>query len=153
MLFIGESPPASGRFFYRADSGLYRAVRDVFQAANASITHENFLAQFRECGCYLIDACADPVDQLNLKERSAACLRSEPSLSRRIKRLQPDLIVSLVRSIRGNIDRAAAKADWHGPILDLPYPGRWIHHRQVFTAELLPYVKAVINHEHRPHRA
>ena len=23
LLFIGEAPPASGRFFYQADSGLY----------------------------------------------------------------------------------------------------------------------------------
>jgi hypothetical protein len=26
ILFVGESPPASGRFFYQADSGLYRAA-------------------------------------------------------------------------------------------------------------------------------
>ena len=31
LLFIGESPPASGRFFYHGDSGLYRAIREVFQ--------------------------------------------------------------------------------------------------------------------------
>jgi hypothetical protein len=31
LLFIGESPPASGRFFYRQDSGLYRAIRDAFR--------------------------------------------------------------------------------------------------------------------------
>ena len=35
ILFVGKSPPASGRFFYQADSGLYRAVREAFVAAIA----------------------------------------------------------------------------------------------------------------------
>jgi hypothetical protein len=35
ILFVGEAPPASGRFFYQADSGLYRAVRDTFVCPRA----------------------------------------------------------------------------------------------------------------------
>jgi hypothetical protein len=31
ILFVGEAPPASGRFFYSANSGLYRAMRDVLK--------------------------------------------------------------------------------------------------------------------------
>jgi hypothetical protein len=146
-LFIGESPPASGRFFYCGDSGLYRAVRDVFRAADPSISDENFLQRFRGCGCYLVDACTTPVDKLEPKARRAACVAGEPLLSRRIRRLQPYTIISLVRSIRGNVDRAVAKADWHGAILDVPYPGRWIRYRHVFITELLPYVRAVLNEE------
>jgi hypothetical protein len=144
ILFVGESPPASGRFFYRADSGLHRAVREVFQAADPAIRDEDFLQTFKKRGCYLIDLCEDPVDQLDPLARRAACRVGEDLLSRRIKRLQPETIVSLVRSIKSHIDRASANADWHGPILDVPYPGRWIRHRRIFTAELLPYVKALI---------
>ena len=144
ILFIGESPPASGRFFYSGNSGLYRAVRDVFQAVDPSIDDDSFLARFREYGCYLIDACPDPVDQLEAKERRAACVEGEASLSRTIRRLQPEMIVSLVRSIRENVERAIQMAGWHGPILDVPYPGRWIRHREIFTAELLPHVKALL---------
>ena len=33
ILFVGEAPPASGRFFYQADSGLYRAIREAFVKA------------------------------------------------------------------------------------------------------------------------
>ena len=43
LLFIGESPPASGRFFYRGDSGLYRAMRDAFHAVVPLSTDDNFL--------------------------------------------------------------------------------------------------------------
>jgi hypothetical protein len=144
VLFIGESPPASGRFFYRGDSGLYRAVRDLFQTADPSVSEENFLYRFRECGCYLIDTCPDPVNHLDPQARRAACVAGEPSLVRDIRRLQPETIVSLMRSIRDCIDRAAAKANWCGPILDVPYPGRWIRHRRVFMAKLLPYIQDVV---------
>jgi hypothetical protein len=143
MLFVGESPPASGRFFYSGNSGLYRAVRDLFQAADESINDETFLVRFREYGCYLTDLCPDPVDQLEPRARRAGCIESEPSLSRNIRRLQPEMIISLVRSIRENVERAAQRSGWHGPVLQVPYPGRWIRHREIFKAELLPYVKAV----------
>jgi hypothetical protein len=145
MLFIGESPPASGRFFYSGNSGLYRAVRDVFQIVDPSINDDTFLARFREYDCYLIDACRDPVDQLEPKARRAACIEGEAWLSRSIRRLHPEMIVSLVRSIRDNVERAIDMAHWHGPILHLPYPGRWIRHREIFSAELLPYVTALLD--------
>ena len=33
VLFVGEAPPASGAFFYRRDSGLYRALSTTFEEA------------------------------------------------------------------------------------------------------------------------
>jgi hypothetical protein len=58
-LFIGEAPPASGRFFYNRDSGLYRPLRDAFHYLDDSINDENFLSAFQAAGCYLIDLCSD----------------------------------------------------------------------------------------------
>jgi hypothetical protein len=55
ILFIGEAPPVSGRFFYQADSGLYRAFRETFVAAFPSLQPPEFLAEFRALGCYLVD--------------------------------------------------------------------------------------------------
>ncbi len=138
LLFVGEAPPASGRFFYNRDSGLYRALRDAFRLVDSAISDQNFLTVFRNSGCYLIDACARPVDHLDRKPRQAACLAGEALLSRRIESLQPQAIATLVRSIEANVDRAIARAGWHGPWLRLPYPGRWIHHRKVFQEALLP---------------
>ena len=136
LLFIGESPPASGRFFYHGDSGLYRAVRDAFRAVDPSITDEGFLTAFRTSGCYLIDLCREPVDDLDLRSRRAACQSGENSLSRTITRLQPLKIVTVVRSIEANVIRAAFQAGWQGPFLHLPYPGRWSRHRDVFVETL-----------------
>jgi hypothetical protein len=114
LLFIGEAPPASGRFFYNRDSGLYRAMQDAFCVIDPSITNESFLAVFQRAGCYLIDTCQHPIDRLDRQSRRAACVASEPLLSRRIRRLQPQAIVTLVRSIRNNVERATHRADWRG---------------------------------------
>ena len=143
LLFIGESPPASGRFFYRQDSGLYRALRDAFHALDQSIEDDRFLECFKEAGCYLIDVCPEPVDHLAGPRRRAACLASEPALARAIAWLQPAVIAILLRSIQSNVRRAADRAGWHGPVIDLPYPGRWIRHRQQFLRTLAPELKAL----------
>jgi len=141
MLFIGESPPASGRFFYRQDSGLYRAIRDAFRMVDPSITDDTFLEIFQNSGCYLIDACTDPVDQLDARSRRTACLAGELALTRNIRQLEPAAIVTLLNSIRDNVRRAAAQALWRGPILEVPYPGRWASHRKTFLERLVPQLK------------
>jgi hypothetical protein len=136
LLLIGESPPASGRFFYQQDSGLYRATREAFQIGDRSVSDTNFLEIFQARGCYLIDLCPDPVDQLQSKDRRAACLASESSLKRALGRLRPELIATVVRSIEENVERAAAAANWHGSIEHLPYPGRWSRHRDIYVQQL-----------------
>ena len=143
LLFIGESPPASGRLFYQCDSGLYRAIRDSFRAIDASLTDTEFLPVFQAAGCYLIDLCPFPVDQLDSAERRAACIAGEALLCRAIRRLQPEAVVTVVRSIKGKVDRAAACAGWQGRLIDLPYPGRWSRHRSLFVNALTPELRAI----------
>lgn len=142
LLFIGESPPASGRFFYQRDSGLYRAVRDAFRAAVPSLQDDDFLPAFQSAGCYLIDLCFDPVDHLDRHPRRAACLAAEPSLARRISQLQPESIAILLRSIQPNVERSLSRAGWDGPVLELPYPGRWERNRQAFLQKIVPHLSA-----------
>jgi hypothetical protein len=141
LLFIGESPPASGRFFYRRDSGLYRAIRDTFRTIDPSVTDETFLEVFRNSGCYLIDLCASPVDDLDVHSRRAACVAAEAMLTRKIRMREPAAIVVLVKSIRDNVRRATAGTGWRGPILELPYPGRWSNHREIFREGLAPQLE------------
>jgi hypothetical protein len=129
MLFIGEAPPVSGRYFYQADSGLYRAMRDAFRRVDPFVSDANFLDKFQTAGCYLIDLCPYPVDQWDEGARRAHRLANEPLLSRTIKKLQPEVIVSMLRAIHRNVERAASRAGWNGRFVQLPYPGRWIRHR------------------------
>jgi hypothetical protein len=145
LLFIGESPPASGRFFYRADSGLFRAMREVFQTADPSIRDETFLEWFQASGCYLIDLCPEPVDRLDAKSRREACQAAEASLSRAIARLRPSTIASVVHSIEGNVKNAVSRAHWDGTVIHLPYPGRWSRHKRAFVDALVPRVRELLS--------
>ncbi len=144
MLFIGESAPASGRFFYQADSGLYRAMRDAFRTVDPAIDDENFFAVFQASGCYLIDLCRRPVDGLDSKLRRAACRAGEESLSKAVIELRPAMIATLLRSIEGNVLRALLPTGWRGPIAHLPYPGRWARHKRIFENALVPIIAELI---------
>jgi hypothetical protein len=141
ILFVGESPPASGRFFYHADSGLYRAIHEAFVTALPALQGPDFLESFRDLGCYLVDLCVQPVDRMARKQRSKACRDGEVRLGRIIKRLQPEIIITVVRSIAPNVKRAQYRAMWSGECLELPYPGRWRDHRVAFVKALTPVLR------------
>jgi hypothetical protein len=76
--------------------------------------------------------------------RRTACIAGEALLARRIRSLQPNSIVTLVTSIRENVERAALRASWTGTMLTVPYPGRWIRHRKVFMELLVPHIKTLL---------
>lgn len=141
ILFVGESPPASGRFFYQADSGLYRAVRDTFATAFLLLPKSEFLDSFRSLGCYLVDLCGQPVDHMTRDARECACRAGEVRLARTIRELHPKIMVAVVRSIRQNVRRAQARAGWSDVYLELPYPGQWQRHRFEFERQLVPLLR------------
>ena len=150
VLFIGEAPPASGKFFYRGDSGLYRAFRAAFQLIDPSIADADFLRVFQASGCYLVDLCGRPVDQLPPASRRTVCIQGEVALCRSLKTLQPETIVAVLHSIRANVDRVITCAGWHGRRLDLPYPGRWKQYREVFIAQLTPLLRSLLSARTHP---
>jgi hypothetical protein len=144
ILFVGESPPASGRFFYQADSGLYRAVRDAFLTAFPPLKKTEFLDSFRSLGCYLVDLCGEPVDKMPRQARRSACRFGEVRLARTIRTLRPKIIVTVVRSINRNVRKAEDQAGWAGLRLELPYPGRWHRARMQFTRQLVPFLRKTV---------
>ena len=141
LLFIGESPPASGRFFYSSNSGLFRAMRDALFLAHPASKDKDFFAEFRERGCYLTDLSKNPVDDLEPKPRRAACEAGERALAKEIRQLNPNAIAILLRSIAGNCTRAITAAGWQGPIVQLRYPGRWASHREAFLEAIVPVLR------------
>jgi hypothetical protein len=142
ILFVGEAPPASGRFFYQRDSGLYRAVRKAFLDALPTLPADDFLDWFRALGCYLVDLCGRPVDHLSKKSRGKACRAGEPRLTRSLRQLRPEIVVALVRSIADNVKRAERRAAWSGVHIEVPYPGRWHQHRAAFLRTLKPLLRS-----------
>jgi hypothetical protein len=141
LLFVGEAPPASGRFFYQADSGLYRAIRGAFVAALPDLRDTDFLESFRALNCYLVDLCGRPVDRLDTAPRRQARTEGESRLSRIFRQLQPQVVITVVRSIVPNVLRAQQRSNWMGVHLVLPYPGRWKHHRAAFDELLIPVLR------------
>jgi hypothetical protein len=144
LLFVGEAPPASGRFFYKANSGLYRAIQDVFTRVFPTVQNEGFLDSFCYLGCYLVDLCGTPVDRLNNKQREKARIKAEVRLSQILKDTAPKILINVVKAISINVRRALELADWRCVCIDLPYPGRWKHHRIEFERGL----KAILRKEY-----
>jgi hypothetical protein len=145
ILFVGESPPASGRFFYQGDSGLYHAVKATFATAFPGLPKSEFLDSFRGLGCYLVDLCGQPVDHMTPHARECACRAGEIRLARTIRAIQPKIIVAIVRSIRTNVRRAQDQAGWSGLYLELPYPGRWRRYRIEFERQLVPVLRKYLD--------
>ena len=141
FLFVGEAPPASGRFFYAGDSGLYRTVRDAFEVAFPARRGSRFLDSFRAQGCYLVDLCREPVDRREMPARRRARREAEPSLARAVRRMRPDSVIIVVRSIAPNVRRALDRAGWSGRCVELAYPGRWKRNREAFLRDLPPFLR------------
>ena len=141
ILFVGESPPASGRFFYQENSGLYRAIREAFVKVFPGLRDAKFLESFRDLGCYLIDLCKNPVDRLQPKARRKARRKGEPQLSETIRKSRPQIIIVVIHSISRNVHRSELQANWSGRHVELPYPGRWIRHRTAFIRRLVPILR------------
>jgi hypothetical protein len=66
-----------------------------------------------------------------------------------IAQLKPQIIVTVVRSIGANVERARLRAKWQGLSLELPYPGRWKRHRIAFDSALLPVLRTTFGRKFR----
>lgn len=127
ILFVGESSPAQGTHFYRANSNLYRATREAFAAAHGDDDvprGEAFLRYFRDHGCWLVDLADAPVNQLGNVERRAAVERGIARLAEVIRETAPIHVVAVKRDIAEPVRRAQALADAEAEVSVLPFPVR-----------------------------
>jgi hypothetical protein len=136
VLFIGESPPVGGTFFYAANSKLYAATRRAVEAAVPELVHDPFLESFAALGCYLDDLCLEAVNHLKLtvsserRERLQLRIAGEPTLAERMSEMKPDAVILMMSGIRENVRRAMKVAGVDAPTTVLPFPGRPEHARR-----------------------
>lgn len=123
VLFVGESRPQGGTFFYQEDSALYRETKRAF---NEYFAEDIFtLENFKQWHCWLYDICDEPVNGMPTTERRACIRANMPQLVEQVKRDKPKLIIvckkGLVKSevIRTNIMEAYRD---EGNIFFLPFP-------------------------------
>ena len=146
VLFVGESSPAGGTHFYRADSNLYRATREAF-GIGLSVAdppeREAFLAWFQELGCWLVDLADHPVDRSAATERTRAVDAGIPGLARTIREVQPARVLVVLRRIAPTVRRAGRIAGLDDGAIDvLPFPTRqW---RPVYVDQLAGILSEVL---------
>jgi hypothetical protein len=133
-LFVGESPPHNGTFFYKGNSVLYFSVKESFGGT------ANFLAEFKAKCFFLDDLVLYPVNKLNKKEREENQWKGVASLAQRMAVYGPAAVVVLMCAIEEMVVDAMSKAGLsHVPHFVTPFPGRY--HRGRFRekmAEIIP---------------
>ena len=82
-LFVGESAPFGGGFFYYGNNAMLRHMqRAVTPVLRDS---DDFLESLKAQGWYLDDLVLTPVDYLTSAERRAKCFEARQSLAERIE--------------------------------------------------------------------
>ncbi|MCK1602614.1 hypothetical protein IVB02_14455 [Bradyrhizobium sp. 166] len=120
-LFVGESAPANGDFFYYGKNAMLRHM----QRATEAVLGEggDFLERFKGYGWYLDDLVLTPVDRLTPAERKAKCLAAGGSLRDRIAAYRPLAVVPVLISIKSIVEAAVAGAGSNAKIFCVPFPG------------------------------
>ena len=144
-LFVGESSPAQGTHFYRANSNLYRATRAAFAEAfgeDTVLSGERFLRLFATKGCWLVDLADRPVNQLPSKGRKQAVSAGIPRLAELIAEIRPKHVVVVKSDIAKSVETAIEMAGVKAPhVLALRYPLR--QYRPEFIEKLAGFVRAM----------
>lgn len=145
VLFVGESSPAGGTHFYRANSNLFRATREAFVAAFGSSVPDGdaFLAYFSDVGCWLVDLAERPVNRMRGRPRRDAVEAGVAALAELIRETRPERIVAVKASVEPALRQAAQKAGFDGQISVLPFPVRqwrrpYIRQLSELLAQTLP---------------
>jgi hypothetical protein len=120
-LFVAESAPVGGTFFYYGNGHLGRYLRRSIEEVLAG--DGDFLERFKSYGWYLDDLVQAPVNHLTPRERRAAHLGAAQVLQRRIAEYRPLAIVCLLKSIGAIVRAAASGAGFDGPFFEVPFPG------------------------------
>jgi hypothetical protein len=137
-LFVGESAPVSGDFFYLGNTALKRHMQRATDDAFGSSDVE-FLDRFKAYGWFLDDLVLTPVNHLTKMERIEKCAGALSSLATRIAEYQPLAIVSLLKSIQPIVEAAAISAGSIAPRYAVPFPGMGQQGRFMTSmAEIMP---------------
>jgi len=144
LLFIGESAPAGGTFFYAENSTLYFEMRLVFEASLKSVFQGSpqFLETFKALGCYLDDVCLEPVNHLAESDRKSRRLVAEAALAGRLEKHSPLAVVAIGKTTAApHVQRAMAQANLEGVSFDaVSFPGR-PEHKEAFKAALRAVIR------------
>lgn len=140
LLWIAESPPTSGSYFYfQKTTGKDHLFRETMTAVGLwpaketmkkGVDKQSMLESFQLRGFFLIDTCAVPVDKLKDRERKRAILEGTSGVVELVSELNPNGIIIVKSNIYDPVKRALESIGFAGKILNrkpLPFPS---HGRQ-----------------------
>ena len=135
VLFIAESPPSSGGYFYAEKTiGKDHLFRETMKALEfwpndrpmrKGYDKRSMLNEFRSLGFFLIDTCEFPVDKLQPRERRLSTIRGGLTLPGRVEALCPDRILIVKKTVFKPVIRALSETGFAGRVLNkepLPFP-------------------------------
>jgi hypothetical protein len=140
-LFVGESRPANGKFFYDSEP---RPITRWFEKA-LELGGDNFLVRFRDSGLYLDDLVLTPVNLSTNADKAHLRREAVPGLRKRIARYAPNLVVAIMKGI-GPFIREAAKDI--SPVEVVPFPGN--SHQRKFLEEMRKLRSAILGSDSMP---
>ena len=139
LLFVGESAPAGGTFFYAGNSTLYYETHAAFARAlpTQMVATRPFLEMFKELGCYLDDLCLEPVNHLERAARRQKRTDAEGLLAQRLQAYSPLMVVAIGKTTAAPHVRAVLAASGLAslPLRVVAFPGR-PEHKVMFHSEM-----------------
>jgi hypothetical protein len=117
-LFVGESAPASGEFFYDGNNSMVR-----YMSRALSVPEDQLLDRFKAYGWYLDDLVLHPINRMTQAERRAAWVASTPSLRDRVAGYRPSAIVTLLKGMEKVVESAASGSGHICPVYAVSFPG------------------------------
>lgn len=89
-LFVGESRPINGTFFYFENSNLYKYTKQAFEEI-----YSNFfdLKSFMNDGYWLYDVCEIPVNGMSDASRRQCINDGIPQLMYAIREMEPEIVI------------------------------------------------------------
>lgn len=125
-LIIGESPPANGTFFYRANSVLFEHLHRAFVARYGPNvgTGQEFLRWFQGQGWYLEDLSESPLNRAEPTARRVAVTAGEAQLAERLADWNvPTVVLVTPLRIKRSVRRVLRALDWtEVETYELPFP-------------------------------
>lgn len=129
LLFIGESPPNNGKYFYTG-SAMTTYTRRAFEKAKQLefLDTYKFLDYFKDAGCFLDDLSLE-------KGKPTGSLENEiKQLSERIAFVNPPIVVIVLKRIECDVRKAIEMSGCKPVIHALPFPGHG--HQKKYIDEL-----------------
>ena len=124
ILFVGESPPESGGFFY-VESLMTTFVSRPFESRfNIQFKdNQDFLEFFQKQQCYLDDLCLDPIDKVSPSKRRLMSKQNVLPFSQRLSSMQPIIVISILKRIEKYVIEAIELSGVKTQFYSVPFPG------------------------------